>query len=478
MIAYLIGGVVGFVASLAFVYFPILANANALILGLGKFMYISGMDIDDDEMQSKLNKHFFVIFASLVKMIFWIVLFIAVAVGVAWGLFYLLVDADGSLLAFEQYIVTVDFLVGSLLGMVPAFLLIKFVLKTSNNNDTETYSQFSKFLHYVFLGNSFIAKLLFGIWQKRYKGGKGVTDVAKGELSAVYVSGLARAGTTVLMQSLGTDARFSSLSYKDLPLLFLPTKTDKEAASSKAVERAHGDGVMHSLDSYEALEEPFWKNFQPNYVTSKTLVTQSIEPRVYSKYTYFRNWYADGKVYLCKNNNHLLRAESLHQLDKGAGVVSKTIIPFRDPLTHAQSLLHQHKHLSAMQLDDEFVLDYMDMLVHNEFGLGRKQSVFSKDSDTINGDWNELDTWLQYWYSYYTEVLAKYKDSSDVAFVQYEQFCSHPVATMSAVYSFLGVDEVETLAKEPYKPSKAIAHSVDPKMTALYEQMSAIAINR
>lgn len=478
MITYAIGGVVGFVASLAFVYFPILGSANQLILGLGKFMYISGMDIDDDEMQSKLNKHFVVIFGSLVKLIFWIFSFVVVAVGLAWALFYLVSADQVSNDAFEAFIVSIGFLIGSLLGMVPAILLVKYVLKPKAPNSTEGYSQFSKFLHYVFIGNSFIAKLLFGIWRKRYKQGRGVENIAKGELSAVYVSGLARAGTTVLMQSLGKDDRFSSLSYNDLPLLFLPTKTDKTTANSKAVERAHADGVMHSLDSYEALEEPFWKNFQPDYISSETLVTQQISTEVFDKYQYFRNWYANGKIYLCKNNNHLLRAESLHRSDEANNVVTKTIIPFRHPLTHSKSLLNQHKHLSEMQTDDVFVLDYMDMLVHNEFGLGRKQSLFSDTTEPITGDWDLLDTWLQYWYSYYSAVLDKYRDVKNVAFVEYEGFCAEPESTLKAIYGFLDMPVPDLGELKPYKPSEPTIDDTDPKYIELYNKLSTIAINK
>ena len=69
-----------------------------------------------------------------------------------------------------------------------------------------------------------------------------------------------------------------------------------------------------------------------------------------------------GKTrYLSKNNNHLLRLESLAK----AFPDSVILIPIRDPRDHALSLLNQHKRF----LDsDAFTRDYMGWLGHHEFG--------------------------------------------------------------------------------------------------------------
>lgn len=481
MTALLIGVIVGFIATLAFVFLPILQAANKLIMLLGRFVYVASMpEVDDEEMQQLLNRQFFSVFKALLSLIFWLLTFILVAVGAAWLLHYMSQEwLVGQV--FEELVVSGMFLLGSLAGMIPAVPIIFFVKrkqqKTDNNSVEDTYPPFAQFLHYVFLGSSLVAKLQFNIWRKRVK--KEPQPFINKGIQALYVSGLARAGTTVLMQTIGQDSRFSSLSYNDLPLLFLPTDEEKRKKTAiKEVERTHGDGVMHSLNSYEALEEPFWRNFQPDYIKRHELKTQDIKEEVYARYTFFRNYFSRGKIYLSKNNNHLLRAGSLHAHDRAAGYRSKTIIPFRNGATQAKSLFQQHQHLATLQQESVFVKDYMDMLVHHEFGLGRKQTVFDSEHTLIDANWDEESTWLEYWYRYYDAVLEKYANDKDVAFICYERFCDEPVSSLTAVYNFLGL-EVESLeGLAPFRLKPHDDSQVDDKYKQIYNRMLQVSINK
>ncbi len=81
----------------------------------------------------------------------------------------------------------------------------------------------------------------------------------------VFVSGLARSGTTLLMRMLHDTDEFASLTYRDMPLVMAPNLWRRlSGAFQKSMarqERAHGDGLQVDYDSPEALEEVFWRTF-------------------------------------------------------------------------------------------------------------------------------------------------------------------------------------------------------------------------
>ena len=61
----------------------------------------------------------------------------------------------------------------------------------------------------------------------------------------VFIVGLARSGTTVLLNAIYKSACFASLSYADMPFVLAPnlwSKLVKSKPNRAALERAHGDG--------------------------------------------------------------------------------------------------------------------------------------------------------------------------------------------------------------------------------------------
>ena len=81
--------------------------------------------------------------------------------------------------------------------------------------------------------------------------------------SHVFVCGLPRSGTTILMRSLYETGQFASLTYRDMPFVVSPNLWSKISDSNikpmSAKERLHGDNVKVNIDSPEALEEVFWR---------------------------------------------------------------------------------------------------------------------------------------------------------------------------------------------------------------------------
>ena len=87
----------------------------------------------------------------------------------------------------------------------------------SSQNDSD-YGTASKLLHQISLGSPFVGEALFDIEQSLHLSkSEEVTDGHH-----VFVCGLARAGTTVLMRRLYESKQFVSLTYRDMPFVLSP----------------------------------------------------------------------------------------------------------------------------------------------------------------------------------------------------------------------------------------------------------------
>jgi hypothetical protein len=288
------------------------------------------------------------------------------------------------------------------------------------------------------------------------------------------------------MQYLGQLPEFVSLSYLNMPFIFMPSTGPKlisKVKKEKSKERSHKDGMIHSLRTYEALEEPFWLHFVgSDFIEEDCLKHHCITEKVHYEYQKFRTLVARDMTYLAKNNNHLLRAESLHKLDAQKGLHTRTIIPFREPYAQAASLLRQHKILSTLQSENNFALDYMDFLVHHEFGLHPKYYVLTEKTRAKPQEENldSLDHWLEVWYRFYREAFELYAGVSGFCFFCYEQYCKNPRRSLLSLCSFIQVDpkQIESLEFKDWKRScfERDGES-DKKLAALYDRMTEESIN-
>lgn len=242
----------------------------------------------------------------------------------------------------------------------------------------------------------------------------------------VFVTGLARAGTTALFNALYNTGSFGSLTYADMPFLLMPNlvKHFYNVPPSAFVERAHQDGLLINNKSPEAFDEFFWKVFLDNsYIQQDKLVPHLVDDAIieeYKKYIQLVAYSCKKDGYLSKNNNNILRMGSLLKALPDA----KFIVLYREPLSHAWSLLNQHRNFSNLQQQDPFAIDYFNYLGHHEFGLNHKPFIFNAE-DYLNGNANDINYWLQNWYNYYTFLLANYNDRLHL--VAFEDLCNEPV---------------------------------------------------
>ena len=288
----------------------------------------------------------------------------------------------------------------------------------SNSN----YNFLDRLLHRLALQYNFIAEMSFDIDQK-------IVPVDQREINQqqhVFISGLARAGTTVLMRRFHSTGLYRSLTYRDMPFILAPNLWQRLSFISKRelknAERAHGDNLQVNADSPESLDEVFWRVFAgKEYIKKTNLIAHEPSTDVIHKYINYVNAILSTQIprcdrYLSKNNNNILRLGSIHKAFPNALI----LIPFRDPLQHAHSLFRQHRHFSALQTDSEFTLSYMTWLSHHEFGLDHRPFQFgSKQTSPYSPD--SLDYWLQVWCQTY-EWLERTKPESAL-FVCYEDLC-------------------------------------------------------
>ena len=82
----------------------------------------------------------------------------------------------------------------------------------------------------------------------------------------VYIAGLARSGTTILLELLARHPDVTSHRYRDFPPVLTPWFwnwfVDRAGNGPQAAsERAHGDGIDVTAESPEAFEEVIWMAF-------------------------------------------------------------------------------------------------------------------------------------------------------------------------------------------------------------------------
>ena len=190
------------------------------------------------------------------------------------------------------------------------------------------YSSSQKLLHKIALHSPFLREFFFDLEKSFFLNKDFEIDTRY-----VFISGMPRSGTTILLNAIHETNEFASLTYQDMPFILSPnvwSKLNKNITLLDKQERAHGDGIKIDTSSPEAFEEIFWKTFDDNDSDS------------YDQFIYFVQLLCQKykkQRYLSKNNQNIKRIEHLIKNYPN----SKIIIPFREPLQHSFSLITQHK---------------------------------------------------------------------------------------------------------------------------------------
>lgn len=298
------------------------------------------------------------------------------------------------------------------------------------------YSELSILLHKLILNNYNVGRWLFFKSIKK--------NSSNPQSKFLIVTGLARCGTTSLTEKLFESGKFKSFDYSNMPFLFSPRLWRKiyNPKSKEKKERAHHDGIKIGLDSVEAFDEYFFKCFlDDGYIKDKYIAEHKLPVEVYENYLHFQNLlYGETKIYLTKNNNFILRLKSFVELNKEA----KVVVLFREPLQHTISLLQQHISFLETQKQEPFVIQYMDWLGHNEFGLNQKHFQFD-NVEFDDYDKDSLNYWLSSWINYYRYLLSL-PENNNILLVSYKDYLADPKKVVDFVAIQLDISLDDTLS--------------------------------
>ncbi|HEX5078710.1 MAG TPA: sulfotransferase [Geminicoccaceae bacterium] len=280
----------------------------------------------------------------------------------------------------------------------------------------------------------------------------------------IYVTGLARSGSTILLELLAAHPEVATHQYRDFPLIPIPLWWNwflerASRAEIPPVERAHKDRIAVTPESPEAMEEVLWMTFFPDChdaARSNLLGAQHSAPG-------FEAFYRDhirkllllrqGRRYVAKGNYNVSRLGYLRTLFPDACFV----VPVRDPVGHIASLMKQHRLFCAEETRDSRILDHMRRSGHFEFGLDRRPINFGdlatvRRIETLWQEGREVEGWAHYWASVYGHVADLLERDRAVAertlLVHYDDLCARPDAILERLYRHCGFEVAEATRRE------------------------------
>lgn len=347
----------------------------------------------------------------------------------------------------------------------------------------QEYGVIDRLVHRLALGNQWMRRLAFDIDCLT----SSAPDAERLSKDPLYVCGVARAGTTILLEALYSTRGFISLTYRNMPFAMAPrlwsrlSSQHQKAAVSK--ERAHGDRLNVGFDSPEAFEEVFWATItESSFIGESELHFHTVDAEALQHYRrYVGNIIAAAgqpyRRYIAKNNNNVLRIGSIRRAFEDAII----IVPFRHPVQQANSLLRQHRQFLKSHAQDAFALEYMTWLGHFEFGGNMKPFRTTpairphSKAETLT-----LEYWIRYWGSVYEHLLSNH--SGEVFFLNYDQLCKTPTATLERIADAARLDflDLAPFAKQIHSPRDCEHELNEIKMPvsvrALYEALCGTSL--
>jgi len=279
-------------------------------------------------------------------------------------------------------------------------------------------------------------------------------DISRQEIiKPVFVSGLARSGSTILTEVISQHPQFACHHYSDFPITWIPywwnsLRKHLPLPKQEPQERAHRDRLMITADSPEAVEEVLWMHFFPaahKPDCSHVMGEQESHPP-------FEKYYRDHirklllvrnrQRYLAKNNYHATRLEYLLKLFPDA----RFIIPVRDPVQQVASLIKQHRLFSQQNVEDPRVSRQLQLSGHYEFGPLRCPIIVNESRRTHYGqDLEEVAWYASQWADVYGFLQQRMQENQELAkaclVISYEDICSRTTKSLERIFAHVGLDD-------------------------------------
>lgn len=319
---------------------------------------------------------------------------------------------------------------------------------------SRSYSRADKALHYLAFTAPIVQRMLCEI----------ENDLFERRLEAVtsreelFVTGLPRAGTTLMLELLYGTGEFAAFTYRYMPFILAPMiwskLTNAKRQREPEIERAHGDGVHISLDSPEAFEEVVWlahlrtrivgertlTPLSPDMIPEEFAVALRASIRKVLALSSRPGADASNLRYLSKNNANISRLSVLGKLFPD----SKVLVVFRQPAAQVSSLQTQHRRFLREHAEDAFSRRYMRWIGHYEFGQNLKPINFFSwlDEDEIPQEPGR-EFWMKYWTAAYSYALEH--KSNNVFFVDFDRLLSEPGSYLERVAEAANLEHVGAL---------------------------------
>lgn len=271
----------------------------------------------------------------------------------------------------------------------------------------------------------------------------------------VFVAGLARSGSTILLETLARHPDAATHRYRDYPPVFTPFLWNRfvdlaPGSKNVAVERTHADGIEITPESPEAFEEMIWMAFFDHLHDidhSNVLGGDVSNPA-------FENFYKEhirklihvrgGRRYISKANYLVTRMEYLLSMFPDA----RFVLPVRDPVWHIASLAKQHDLFCRGEAGNPKALHHMQHVGHFEFGLDRRP-INTGDvhaTQEIAELWQtgkEVEGWAKYWSNLH-HFLADRLEANEALraatlVVHYEDFVANPRSILEKLFTHTGL---------------------------------------
>ena len=435
-------------------------STGVLVIVHGAFATIRDNSLDDETREKELQEASVKLFGAFISIIFRSALTLLLSFLPIWLV---------SLISFVKIEDVIYFLsrwdvilIASVI-IVAGYIIRNRLQPSSIEGFQVNYSAMDRLLHWIAFAAPTIQLTAADIEKKVFG-----TVYEKVEVKRpIFITSLPRAGTTLMLEALYGFPSLATHTYRDMPFVMAPIFWSKISSPfrkhTEMTERAHGDGMQFGFDSPEAFEEILWRTFWPEKYNETSIAIWGTDDYKDEASIFFiehikkvislrRPDRSHNGRYISKNNCNIARLDLICQMFPDA----KIIVPVRNPIEHATSLLRQHCNFIEMHKKEPFVRRYMDDIGHYEFGDLHRPITFSENNNLLSGrDPLKIDYWIAYWIAAFEHVFAR---RDKVILISYEAICSDARRVLADICTQVEIpkegmlDTVASIFKAPSIP--------------------------
>lgn len=311
----------------------------------------------------------------------------------------------------------------------------------------------------------------------------------------VYVTGLARSGSTIVLEYLSRIPGVASHQYRDYPAVYTPylwnlLLDNVPLPDDTPKERCHRDGIMVNLSSPESAEEVLWATFFRGLhdVSRSNILDQNTSNPAFERFyrEHLRKMLVirNGKRYVSKENYCFSRMRYLLKVFADA----KFVLLVRDPMRHVPACIKTSGQVKAAQRKYPYVIEHFKDAGHYDYGLDFRP--VNVDGAGANDDIMELlksgdeaRAWARYWdrtYRYlHTLITSDPVIARSAILVRYEDLCDDSANTLARINAHCELDvpaaHVEHYTKSLHQPTYYKPSLSDADMAAIREETAQTA---